>query len=70
MVIKNAKCSQLFALFAEKKRLFLSNRLVKKRSIESVLSPPYLATGKSLIVETYPGLRAWEVFLLPGKGGG
>ena len=28
MDVKNAKCSQLFALLAERKLLFLSNRLV------------------------------------------
>jgi hypothetical protein len=64
MAVKNAKCSQLFALLAEKIRLFLSNRLVKSLFIaESVLYPNHVTTGKSLTVETFVGLRTWEGFL-------
>ena len=64
MPVKNVKGSQLFALLAEKIPLFLSNRLVKNLYIASVLYPQHVTTGKSLIVETFPGLRAWEGFLL------
>ena len=64
MAVKNAKCSQLFALLAEKIRWFLFNHLVKNRSIASVLYPLHVATGKSLIVETFMGLRGWEGFCL------
>jgi hypothetical protein len=65
MAVKNAKCSQLFALLTEKIRLFLSNRLVKNLFIAaSVLYPQHVTTGKSFIIETFPGLRAWEGFLL------
>jgi len=69
MAVKNAKFSQLlFALLAEKIRWFLSNRLVTNLcTAASALYPLHEATGKSLIVETFPGLRAWEgFFLLPG----
>jgi hypothetical protein len=62
MAVKNAKCSQLFALLAEKIRWFLSNRLVTKLSIASALYPQHVATGKSLIVEIFLGLTAWEGF--------
>jgi hypothetical protein len=64
MAVKNAKCFQLFALLAEKIRLFLSNLLVKNLYIASVLYPQHVATGKSFIVETFPGLRAWEGFFV------
>ena len=65
MAVKNAKCSQLFALLAEKKLLFLSNRLrIDLFIAASVLYLQHVATGKSLLVETFPGLRAWEGFLL------
>ena len=64
MAVRNAKCFQLFALLAEKTQLFLSNRLAKSLSIAaSVLYPQHVTTGKSFIVETFPGLRAWEGFL-------
>ena len=63
MAVKNAKCSQLFALHAEKIRWFLSNRLAKNLSIAaSVLYLQHVTTGKSLIVKTFPGLTAWEGF--------
>jgi hypothetical protein len=65
MVVKNAKCSQLFALLAEKIRWFHSNRLVKSQSIvASVLYPLHATTGKSFIVEAFPSLKAWEGFFL------
>ena len=61
--VNNAKCSQLFALLAEKKLRFLSNHLVTNLSIAaSAINPAHVATGKSLIVETFPGLSAWEGF--------
>ena len=54
--VDHAIGSQLFALLAEKILLFLSNRLVKNLFIaESVLYPNHVTTGKSLIVETFPG---------------
>jgi len=57
--VNNAKCSQLFALLAEKKLRFLSNLLVTNLSIAaSAINPAHAATGKSLIVETFPGLSA------------
>ena len=65
MAVNNAKCSQLFVLLAEKIRWFLSNRRVTNLSIvASVLYHLHVATGKSFIVETFSGLRAWEGFLL------
>ena len=70
MAVKNAKCSQLFALLVEKKLLFLSNRLATNLYIAaSVLYPANVTTGKSLIVETFPGSRAslGGFFLLPGE---
>ena len=49
MVVKNAKCSQLFVLLVEKIRWFLSNHLVKNLSIvASVLYHLHVTTGKSL----------------------
>jgi len=64
MAAKSAKCSQLSALLAEKNVRFLSNRLVTNLSIvASALYPLHAAIGKSFIVENFPGLRAWEVFL-------
>jgi len=56
MAVKNAKFSQLFALPAEKILLFLSNRLVKNLYIVSALYPQHITSGKSLRVETFPGL--------------
>jgi len=56
MAIKNAKCSQLFALLAEKIRWFLSNRLVTNLSIASVLYPQHVTSGNSFMVETFLGL--------------
>src|SRR5665648_907549 len=51
MAVKNAKCSQLFALLVEKKRWFLFNRLVTNLYIAaSALYPSHVTTGKSLIV--------------------
>ena len=59
MAVKNAKCSQLFVLLVEKKLLSLSDRLVTNRFIAaSVLFPLHVATGKLLIVETFPSLRS------------
>lgn len=49
----------------EKKLLFISDRLVINLCIAaSVLYPQHIATGKSLIVETFLALMAWEGFLL------
>jgi hypothetical protein len=49
MAVKSAKCSQLFALLAEKIRLFLSNHLVTNLYIAaSALYLPHVTTGKSL----------------------
>src|SRR5665648_188275 len=63
MAVKNAKCSLLFALLVEKKRWFLFNRLVTNLYIAaSALYPNHVTTGKSLIVEPFPSLRAWEGF--------
>jgi hypothetical protein len=70
MAVKNAKCSQLFVLLAEKIRLFLSNRLVTNLFIAaSVLYSANVITGKSLIVETFPSSRAslGRFFLLLGE---
>ena len=65
MAVKNARCSQLFALLAEKIRLFLSNLLVKNLSIAaSVLFPKHVPAIRSFNLETFPGLRVWEGFLL------
>jgi hypothetical protein len=61
--VNNAKCSQLFALLVEKKLQFLSNHLVTNLFIAaSAINPAHVATGKSLIVETFLGLSAWEGF--------
>ena len=66
--VNNVKCSQLFALLVEKKRWFLSNRLAKNLFIAaSVFNPANVTTGKSLKVKTFPGLSAWEGFLLRGE---
>ena len=73
MAVKNAKWSQLFALLVEKKLLFLSNHLATNLFIAaSAFNPAHVATGKSLIVETFLGLRVWEgfffiPFIIPGK---
>jgi uncharacterized membrane protein len=68
MAVKNAKCSQLFALLAGKILLFLSNLLVTNLFIAaSVLYHLHVTTGKSLIVETFPDLRAWEGFFFVRK---
>ena len=68
MVVKKAKWSQLFALLVEKKRLLLSNGLVTNLSIDvRALCPLHVETGKSLIVETFPGLRAWEGFFVDNR---
>ena len=65
MAVRNAKCFQLFVLLAEKTQLFLSNRLVTNLCIAaSVLYPNHVTTGKSLIVETFVGLSAWEGFFV------
>jgi hypothetical protein len=65
MLVKNAKCSQLFALLAEKKQRFLSNLLVTNLYIAaSAFSPANVITGRSFIVKTFPSLTAWEGFSL------
>ena len=68
MLVKNDKCSRMFALLVEKIRWFLPNRLLKNRSIvASVLYPNYVTTIRSFNVETFFGFSAWEGFLLYGK---
>ena len=66
MPVKNAICSQLYARLVKKKRLFLSNRLVTNLCI-AALHLQHVITGKSFIVEPFPGLRAWEGFIVTRK---
>ena len=67
MDVKNFKFSLLFALLAEKKRLFLSDRLVKIRyTAASALYPQHGTTIKSLIVSLEPG----KVYLLLARKSG
>jgi len=48
MAVKNAKCSQLFALLVEKTQLFLSNRLVTNLYIAaSAFNPAHVTITKS-----------------------
>ena len=68
MAIKNAKCSQLFALLAEKIRWFLSNRLVTNLyTAASVMYPSHVTTIKLLIVETFPGSKSLRRFSVVTK---
>jgi len=60
--------SQLFARLAEMSRWFLSNRRAKNLFIVSALVPNHVPTIESFNVETFPGLSAWEGFLLLGGG--
>jgi hypothetical protein len=48
MLVKNAKCSQLFALLVEKKLLFLFNLLVTNLYIAASASNPVLVTTTKL----------------------
>jgi len=66
MAVKNAKCSQLFALLVEKNVRFLSNLLVKNQSIAvSALYPLHVATGKLFIIKKNPpGLKRLGGFFL------
>ena len=70
MVIKNAKCSQLFTILEENNVRFLSDRLVTNQFIAaSVMSLDHVTTIKSLFVETFPGLSLERSLLLLGQGG-
>ena len=61
--VNNVKCSQLFALLAEKKLRFLSDLQATNLYIAvSAINPAHVATGKSFIAETFPSLNAWEGF--------
>jgi hypothetical protein len=47
-LVRNAKCSRLFALLAEKKLLFLSNHLgTNQYIVASAFNPAHVTTGKS-----------------------
>jgi hypothetical protein len=69
MLVKNAKCSQLFALLVEKKQLFLSNHLATNLYIAaSAFNPAHVTITKLFIVEAFPSLIAWEgFFFIPKK---
>ena len=68
MLVKNDKCSQLFALLVKKKPLFLSNRLRTDLFIAAnAMYPQHVTTFRSFNVETFPGLCSWEVFLWLGR---
>ena len=66
--VDHAKCSPAVCATCGKELLFLSNRLVTNLSIASVLYPPHVATGKSVIVETFPGLMSLGGFFVVTRG--
>ena len=63
MAVKNAKCCQQFALLAEKIPMVPFNGVKRQFIVASVLYPQHVATGKSLIVETFLGLNSLGRFL-------
>ena len=65
MAVKNARCSQLFALLTEKIRWFLSNCLVKNLYIAASALYP---RSKSLRIETFPGLMSLGGFFVVARG--